>query len=544
MTNFKTILLSEIHPDPNQPRKFFAAAALQELTESIKEKGVLQPILVRLNGNGYKLVCGERRYKAATAAGLKEIPAVIRELTDEETLEIQFIENIQRDDVHPMDEATIFKQMLENKVHPYTLEDIGAKINKPVTYVAHRLALNNLIEDLQKDFWSGKFLIGHAVLFARLSQEDQKELKKNAKEWSGKEYKSIAELKNFIERDIMRVLSKAPFKKEDADLNPAMGPCTTCASRSGNSPALFDDIKEKDRCFKPACYEKKIAAHALKAITEALEQEPDTVFLESNYARYKPDAAIVKLLDQYTIKPLKEYHNFDTYISKGDKKTKGIWINGDKTGSVQFVKIKSAAASSSKQTKQKEAAGVLKTSDIDEEIQRLRDREKRAKELDAEKIREHVNHILRNSNLFTADQRDHHLTDNEITAAAVALFDAGSYDFRDWFKKRFKTDGYDIKPKNLENLKLTEFGLNEIIFQFILDKLISSTGSYLTSGKVLCVHNIAKDYHAPEVNGVVLDQQDKADKRSARVDKRIAELQEQKKLIKPKPAPKKAAKKK
>jgi len=80
MTDFKTIPLSEIHPDKNQPRKFFDDHSIKELTESVKEKGVLQPIMVRPNGKGYVLVCGERRYKASTAAGLKEIPAVVRQV--------------------------------------------------------------------------------------------------------------------------------------------------------------------------------------------------------------------------------------------------------------------------------------------------------------------------------------------------------------------------------------------------------------------------------------------------------------------------------
>jgi ParB family chromosome partitioning protein len=108
MTDFKTIPLSEIHPDKNQPRKFINDISLKELTESVKLKGVIQPIMVRPNKTGYILVCGERRVKASVAAGLKDVPAVVRNLTDEEALEIQFIENIQRDDVHPMDEASTF----------------------------------------------------------------------------------------------------------------------------------------------------------------------------------------------------------------------------------------------------------------------------------------------------------------------------------------------------------------------------------------------------------------------------------------------------
>jgi ParB family chromosome partitioning protein len=117
MTDFKTILLDDIHPDPNQPRKYYDALAMEELTQSVKEKGVLQPVLIRPNGNGYILVCGERRYRASKEAGLTDIPAVIRQLTDDEALELQIIENLQRKDVNPMEEGTAFQNAQRKIFH-------------------------------------------------------------------------------------------------------------------------------------------------------------------------------------------------------------------------------------------------------------------------------------------------------------------------------------------------------------------------------------------------------------------------------------------
>ena len=110
LVQFLTIEISRIIPDPDQPRRFFDETALQELTESVKVNGVIQPIMLRPNGDvGYMVVCGERRYRASIAAGLTELPAVVRAFPHEQALELQLIENLQRKDVHPMEEAVAFQ---------------------------------------------------------------------------------------------------------------------------------------------------------------------------------------------------------------------------------------------------------------------------------------------------------------------------------------------------------------------------------------------------------------------------------------------------
>jgi len=533
MTDFKTIPLSAIHADKNQPRKFFDDTTLKELTESIKLKGVIQPIMVRQNKTGFILVCGERRVKAANAAGLTEVPAVIRTLTDEEALEIQFIENIQREDVHPMDEATTFKAMIENKVHPYTIADIAAKINKPEKFVTHRLSLNNLIPDLQQEFWKGKFLIGHAVLFSRLSAEDQKLCSKECRNRWGdnKEFASIQDVKDFIGRHIIRVLSSAPFKKDDPTLNPEMGPCTSCPYRSGNNPTLFDEVKETDRCFKPACFQKKIEVHLLRTVKTILEEEPGSYFLYSNYDP-QPKPEILKLLKEYDIAPLKKYEGFEMTGNKGDEKVKGIWINGDNLGSIAHVYLKKKTSS----TGAKSPNGKPTSGAIDEEIAGIKERTKRAAELDYEKVYARITEILKNSKEFISDKRDLRLTMEEITAAVLSLHEAGSPEFRKFIKKKLSlnvSDYYQVTTHDVEKLNssgLTEFGLHELMWHFILDKiLLNNGGSYKTSGKALAIYNITKHYHPDEVNTAELEQEEKRTKREAKATQRIKALQDLKK---------------
>lgn len=532
MSEFKMIPLKEIKPDPNQPRKFFDPAAMDELTASVRLKGILQPILVRLDGKGYSLVCGERRFRAATAAGLAEIPAVVRILSDEETLEIQFIENIQRDDVHPMDEATTFKQMLENKLHAYTMADIAAKINKPESYVAHRLALNNLIPELQKDFWSGKFLIGHAVLFARLAQEDQKEVAKESKEWDGKNYKSIEEIKDFIERDVLCVLSKAPFKKEDITLNPAMGECNTCPFRSGSNPSLFNDIKEKDRCFKPSCYKIKTAVHLENIVKKSLEEEPETVFLEEKYTRFKADEKILKLLKDFNISTLEEYTHFNTTISKGDKKIKGIWINGDKAGSIQHVSLYRKPTSLAK-------VSADPNLNIDTEVAGIKQRTKRAAELDDEKVWRRIHdEVISDKKLI----HDSALSQIDRAALLYGLCKSAGYNGFDKIGKFFGST--DRKKLASLVLNATPAQFNNAARMFIKEVLDSTMSSHSSDAGQGLLKLVAEQYHKEKISAIEAEQLEKRTKREERAQQRIKALQEQKKEIKPKPAPKKAAVKK
>jgi ParB/RepB/Spo0J family partition protein len=140
MIQTNTVPLAKITPSTTNPRKSFPKDKLDELTDSVKRLGVLQPILLRpLNGGGtYELVAGERRYRASKAAGLTDIPATVRELTDAEVLEIQVVENLQRSDLHELEEAEGYEKLLKC-AHPsgekYTVDEIAAKVGKSRSYV-------------------------------------------------------------------------------------------------------------------------------------------------------------------------------------------------------------------------------------------------------------------------------------------------------------------------------------------------------------------------------------------------------------------------
>lgn len=163
-----TLPLREIEPDKEQPRKTFEPEALAELAKSIEEHGVLQPILVRPNpAGGYRILAGERRWRAARQAGLREIPAIVRNVSDTEAIEIALIENLQREDLDPIEEAMGFRQLMERC--GYTQEQAAKRLSKSRSAVANSLRLLSLPEDVVNLLKNGALSTGHAKAILSIS---------------------------------------------------------------------------------------------------------------------------------------------------------------------------------------------------------------------------------------------------------------------------------------------------------------------------------------------------------------------------------------
>lgn len=161
--------IMEVEPNKNQPRKDFSEEALEELAASIKEHGLLQPILVRPTASGrYQIIAGERRWRASRKAGLSTIKAVIREFRDEEVMEIALIENLQREDLNPIEEAEGYGNLIETL--GLTQEQVAKKVNKSRSYVANSLRILNLDNGSKRALKEGKISLGHAK--ALLSIDD------------------------------------------------------------------------------------------------------------------------------------------------------------------------------------------------------------------------------------------------------------------------------------------------------------------------------------------------------------------------------------
>ena len=162
--------ISKIKPNPDQPRRSFDQQALDELVDSIKQNGILQPLLVRKNGKSYQIVAGERRYQAAKLAGLKELPVAIREVSDEDVFKLALIENLQRSDLTPIEEAKGYKQLIDDK--DLTQEQLGKILSKSRSAITNTIRLLDLPNEVQELMNDGKLSAGHARAILAVPTEE------------------------------------------------------------------------------------------------------------------------------------------------------------------------------------------------------------------------------------------------------------------------------------------------------------------------------------------------------------------------------------
>jgi ParB family transcriptional regulator, chromosome partitioning protein len=161
-----------LHPNPNNPRKHFAEEELESLAKSLKDKGLLQPLVVRPRGDGsFEIVAGERRWRASQRAGIHDVPVLIRELDDKETLEIALIENIQRSDLNALEEARAYRQLLEQ--YGYTQQQLADAIGKSRSHIANTMRLMSLPESIQHQIEDGSLTAGHARSLVATEQPEE-----------------------------------------------------------------------------------------------------------------------------------------------------------------------------------------------------------------------------------------------------------------------------------------------------------------------------------------------------------------------------------
>lgn len=352
-SKMENIPIALIVPSETNPRKRFSEAALAELAQSVKEKGVLQPVLVRpypwrwgwqaaFNRKGvfqvvqwkgrigpnlvtrysgpefatekaaaaesearqakqakFELVAGERRYRASKMAGLSSIPAVISELDDIAALEVQIVENLQRADLEPLEEAIGYQVLISE--HKYSVDHLAEKLKKSRAYVYAMLKLCGLPKAAKEALEAGLIPKSTAELIARLPNEKLRE--KYAGEvlkpdWD-KSMMSLRRAKELQERSYMVQLKGAPFPQQDPELLPAAGPCGSCPKLSGNDRDLFPDGRS-DMCTDPACFGQKKAAHfrRLKERAEAQGLQVLDVKASSRlFSNYSDDLQAGEYLD-------------------------------------------------------------------------------------------------------------------------------------------------------------------------------------------------------------------------------------------------------
>ena len=364
------VALSRLRPSTTNPRKIFAETGLVELAQSIRERGILQPILVRalkigsayveqgmgqvwygcvvnLAGGGNKIqtfsarsadenasdaaawvadyntttspleiVAGERRYRASKIAEMDAVPVIIAQLTDEEAMELQVIENLQREDVHPLEEAEGYRAL---KKAPAI---IAQRVGKTLPYVLERLQLLKLEIVAKELFASGHIELTHAITLAKLTSHDQLRAIKNLMGWNHLPAKTDwleamrkaiknhtgnygrlvrdtpAMFDRWVRDHVFLVLKNAPWALSDAALLPEAGACTDCPKRTGASAALFASLTTaEDTCTDAKCYDAKRKAFIVQSANAAQEKGQKLVKLsnsESSQPRKATDKGPLK----------------------------------------------------------------------------------------------------------------------------------------------------------------------------------------------------------------------------------------------------------
>ncbi|MGA7521501.1 MAG: ParB/RepB/Spo0J family partition protein [Acidobacteriaceae bacterium] len=298
-TEYRNVSLSLLNVSKTNPRRTFEDAALKELAESIRAQGILSPLLVRpLTENGFEIVFGERRYRAAQLAGQDTVPVRIRQMSDAEALEAQLVENLIRTEIHPMEEAQGFRALLALDEPKYSIEQIAAKVGKSPVFVASRLKLTDLFPKAVEAFYADEIGVGHALLLAKLPADQQEQALsacfKEVYNGSQKPARILLPVRNlqfWIDGNILLVLKDAPFNKRDPQLVPAAGSCADCSKRTGHNKLLFgDDLgRQGDRCTDPTCYQAKVSAH----IAATVAARPELAQISTAYGGQKEGSPVL-----------------------------------------------------------------------------------------------------------------------------------------------------------------------------------------------------------------------------------------------------------
>jgi len=319
----------------------------KDLNASVRDNGVLQAILVRPRKQGrvirYEVVAGERRYYAAKAAKLKQIPAQIRELDDAQALNAQLIENIQREDVHPLAEAKGLLRLKEEA--GLEIPQIAQRIGKDARYVARRLQLTNLIEEARADFKKDLITLAHALEICRYSPDIQKQTLDACYEykvlWDKEQQthihvpdkelpaRNVKYLQSWLEHNVHLNLQSAPFKLDDARLRPDGLTCIDCPERTGHNQMLFNDISNTDTCLNPPCFRSKTQTlvQLQRAELETKTSKPAILLSPFYSSRLVTEGALVQ--GTYQVLPKKN--------DRCQHAEQAVFVEGDETGQVKWI---------------------------------------------------------------------------------------------------------------------------------------------------------------------------------------------------------------
>ena len=557
--------MASVIPDPSQPRKTFDGDSLQLLSQSIKEHGVLQPITVRKSGRDHIIVMGERRYRASKLAGQKTIPAIVREYADNDVLEVQIIENLQRRDVEPTEEAEAIAFLMDK----YNPAEIAKRLGRTENFVRQRLKLAGLIEGFKHYVRSGEMTISLGVAVALFEAgEQQMMLESLDGEFHANRLKRIVDNRTFD-------LANAPFDLTDKKLLPKAGGCTLCPFNAANQGNLFGDGKMV--CTRTACFESKkqktllnlikrakteqlllvpkisrywkdeehnqlVAAQmekqgltvhltdALEIIEEPIEPPLDTIKEEYRHYDYS-DEELQEELDEALEAYMEERERYDTALEHGF--VKGILLHTDTYKSKEvFVKVKEKQEDIEDVRSAPLEQRKMSECTPEEQIIKINTREARKKQIENNRQFKEVAEMVRMTDYINIDKP---LSVDEMVAFSISLYEnnVGYSDQREHFQEFFgdttNTTREEIVARFRKEFK--EETLNRLI-RFLLTRQVHfGESNHMNNLTNSSFYTAIQEYHKSNIDTIEAGYAKTRSKREKRLKERVEALQQQDKAM-------------
>ncbi|NNK28154.1 MAG: ParB/RepB/Spo0J family partition protein [Flavobacteriaceae bacterium] len=553
--------LGKIKPDLEQPRKTFNENALKQLSESIEKHGVLQPITVRqLNGH-YVIVMGERRYRASKLAGKKTVPCIVRTYENNDVLEVQIIENLQRQDVEPTEEAEAIAYLSEK----YAPTEIAKRLGRTDNFIRQRLKLAGLIDGFKHFVRNGEMTISLGVGIALFEPEEQQMML----ETMGKDFN--AHQINRMIKDQTYDLEKASFDVSDKKLVPKAGSCVECPFNAANQGNLFGDGKMV--CTKAACFETKKSKSFLKLIEKS---KKENILLIPEIRQYWADdennqliisqlekkGLKVYLLDDVeiiehpiepTIQDIKiEYQHYDyseerlkaeleeakqdydeEFVKYNSAKENGF-VNGilfhPETYRNKEVFIKIVEKTKDESTDYSAPLANRKMADCtpEEQIIKINEREIRKNQIENNNQFEEVVQMIRETKYINTKKT---LSMDEMVAFSISLFE-NNVDYMSQQKYFSKFLGDTSKMTKVEMVENFKKKFKKEIFHKLIRYMLTKQVHFGESNHVnnltnISFYNAMQGYYKSKIASIEKEYADKRSKREARLKERITVLEKQ-----------------
>lgn len=564
------IPIDKIDLSPLNYRKYYSETDLQEFAKELAIHGIISSLTVRPATDGrYELVVGERRWRAAKIAKLKEAPAIIAPLSDDEVIEIQLAENLQREDPHPMHEAQGIGQLQKKRK---SIDEISKRLGKSKAFVYSRIKLLALIEPIQEMFLADKISITEATEIATISADSQQEFfDEHCANWKEQESFHLFNLKYILDR-FKYDLTRAPFNIKDKNLLEDIGACSRCPFNTATLKTLFPDEAKEAVCTNRNCYQKKCTAHFVKTVSKAFEEhQPEALLFYNNpseelisalesipganelprFARYEvtsfappelPDkedytnedeedsetpafdeTGYNEAMDEYN----SELEEYKRLLQSGEVK-KGLFISGGKIEMIPFTFERSSTSNTyksnvtAKQVQEAMKQGEATPDLLRQEIERINAREQRQQELDQEKIYEQIHKSFSEKLADVSNNGD--MTTADLVAARFLIYYNLDYSAKYQVEEVLSIKG-DEQKQNLFDVfaNLTEQQHSYLIRKAILGKHESKLPTHFVSQFMYKTAGAA----GIDIAAIESEQQQKAAARQERQKERVEQLEKE-----------------